>query len=108
MADSADIPTAAGDGLRREFGVNLAELRRRLGRTQADIGELAGRTKNNAISRLERGRATAVSFDVLAALVALAESSGHSAQWLFTGRDALRTTQCPFEKWLATHGDKAS
>ncbi|OQB84470.1 MAG: LexA repressor [Planctomycetes bacterium ADurb.Bin126] len=71
----------------RKIGERLHMLRRQSGLSQADLADFLGRANNNAVSRLERGAATSIDTDLLEGLIRFVEASGHSANWLLTGRD---------------------
>ncbi len=69
-----------------KFGERVHQIRRALGLSQADMAARLARANNSVVSRLELGTAGSINFDVLGALVAMAEQAGYSAEWLLAGR----------------------
>lgn len=88
---------------RRAFGRRVRLIRVVLGMNQTEMSAILGRANNDAVSRLERGEAEMLPFDVLDALGKLALKAGHDAAWLFAFPTTVdladvpvQATQAPF------------
>ena len=84
-----------------DFGRRLRDLRRSANLSQTELARQIGLESPDSISRLERGEATGVSFDVLLGLVGLVERVGRDANWLLTGRAGTGRGPDRLE-WLAS------
>lgn len=90
------LPVASAEqGFVEAFADRVRHVRRKIGLNQTDMSKYLGRANNNAVSRLERGDAGAISFDVLEGLVRLAEGAGFTAEWLLTGMKISATLPIP-------------
>ena len=82
----------SGEGRPTPFGLALGKrirhIRVALGLSQAEMSHALGRANNNAVSRLERGDADMIPFDILFGLLKMAIRSGYTAEWLVTGEEA--------------------
>jgi transcriptional regulator with XRE-family HTH domain len=70
-------------GNRREIGKRIREVRTRLGKSQADFGEVIGGLKKSAVSTYEAGD----SMPTVEALSRIAEIGGVSLDWLISGKE---------------------
>jgi transcriptional regulator with XRE-family HTH domain len=70
---------------RAGFGLRVRQIRVALRMTQAEMSAALGRANNDPISRLERGQAEMLPFDMLAGLQMMAVQAGYSAAWLLSG-----------------------
>jgi transcriptional regulator with XRE-family HTH domain len=68
---------------RREIGKRIREVRTRLGKSQADFGEVIGGLKKSAVSTYEAGD----SMPTVEALSRIAEIGGVTLDWLITGKE---------------------
>ena len=71
--------------LAAEFGERLLVLRRKLGLKQSEMVAALGHIGVNSLSRLERSYAEAIPFEIIPALLQLAQQAGFTAEWLLTG-----------------------
>lgn len=67
------------------FGARLRHVRQRLSLSQSAFAAAVGHSIQDGISRLERGRATAISFDTLFSLAAICREANVDYEWLLTG-----------------------
>jgi SOS-response transcriptional repressor LexA/DNA-binding XRE family transcriptional regulator len=84
---SENIFRPVNDGqYRRQLGIRVRQLRAALGLSQEALSKALGRANNDPISRLERGVAEMIPFDILLGLLGLADKVGYGTDWLMAGR----------------------
>jgi transcriptional regulator with XRE-family HTH domain len=76
---------------REGLGRRVRQVRAALGLTQGEMAALFGRSKNDTISRLERGDMENIPFDLLIGLQHLAVQAKYTAAWLLAGEEPPMT-----------------
>jgi SOS-response transcriptional repressor LexA/DNA-binding XRE family transcriptional regulator len=70
------------------LGKRIRQIRAALALSQAEMSHALGRANNNAVSRLERGDADLIPYDILDGLARMAVEAGYSVEWFLTGRES--------------------